>query len=112
MSSEIFNPKRYRELSEPFASSESAEAALKAFHEAVSELRVKHHIPNLLYIAKFNYATEDGDEAEALTNGEFGNGYEHEHMLAWCLGKTQERRQQRVGELLAAASIKARTRRD
>ena len=60
------NPKRYRELLEPFPTRDAAEAAMHSFFADLDELRVKHRIVTVLGIVEVNVV----DETEPLVGGE------------------------------------------
>ena len=63
------NPKLYRELSEPFPSSEAAEAAYNAFLEELYELRKKHKIANVNFVLGISYVGAEGEEGEVFMPG-------------------------------------------
>ena len=46
------NAEQYEECSEPYAGTESATAALNAFRDELFELRKKHRVANVVFIAE------------------------------------------------------------
>lgn len=68
----LHDPALYRELSAPRPDPSSAEAGLQAFAEEFRELRKKHRIPDVLWMAAVNATTEDG-ERHVCMMGQFGS---------------------------------------
>ena len=96
------NPKLYRELSEPFASSEAVNEGLENFFADLGELRKKHKIRDLVVLVSLSYMSQDGtDELDTITQMEYGDAMKHEMMLAHTLGLVQAERQELIAKCLA-----------
>ena len=100
------NHKLYRELSEPFESTEAANAAVKGFSDAVEEARSKFRMRDLYCVMQFDYVTESGEVTGGYTVA-FGDEMRHEQMLAYSLGRVQAQRQEAIGKLLRQATLGA-----
>ena len=98
------NPGLYRRLCEPHESVEAANADMRAFVEAVSELREKHRIPDVVLICEV-VAMRNGGEVLAQSGMEWGDMTHHEMMVARTLGQLQGDRQQRISDALRARAI-------
>ena len=98
------NPGLYRRLCEPHDSVEAANADMRAFVEAISELREKHRIPEVVLICEV-VAIRDGGEVIVQTGMEWGDMAHHEMMVARALGQIQGERQQRISDALRARAI-------
>ena len=94
------NAQRYREASEPHKSEEAANEALEAFFHELSELRVKHHVKDLLLIYGVAVEDADGQEYAAMGTTGFGNQTLWESMAAFAFGQEKAKRQARLGKLL------------
>lgn len=105
------NPKRYRELSEPFASSEEADAAIKAFMDDVEQSRVKHKVRDV-YLVIGGSAMYESGEGEFITRGLFGDEGKAEMMAAWALGHESACRQERITGVLERSSTAIKQPRD
>ena len=104
MSTWIDNPALYRRLSEPHESIEEANSEVRQFFAAVSALREKHRIADMVLTCAIN-AMRDGEETAAFVGAYFGDRIKHEAMLARELGRVQGERQQHIAELLRAGAI-------
>ena len=93
--------KRYRQLSEPFASPEAANKAIEAFFEELGELRVKHRLPDIYCIIAGNVLYPDGNEGEVYTTVSYGDTTKREPMAAWGLGHESARRQELITRIVA-----------
>ena len=103
----IHYPELYRELSEPFKSTDDCNEALVGFTKELRDIRAKYHIRELLVVMKGSAITESGEEGGLMVMGHHGNAVEEEGMAAWAFGQAQARRQQRMSDLVAEAkSIK------
>lgn len=83
------DPKLYRELSVPFESEAAATTAWEAFEAELYELRKKHRIRDLAYVAAFPVAFDDGEEAECTVVGHYGDGLKKANMFAYAAGASQ-----------------------
>lgn len=92
--------KRYREASEPHASADAADEAVKAFFDEVAELRTKHHIKDLLMIWGVAYMAPGEEEVASMGLSGFGNRALWESMAAYAYGTEKAVREQRIGLLL------------
>jgi hypothetical protein len=105
------DPKMYREMSEPFASIDECNAALKAFFEELYELRKKHGIRDLYYITAGSYLGPDGkDECQFITPSMCGNPLMAENMAAYAFGYEQAERQRETDRLLNVARERGKRR--
>lgn len=82
------DPANYRKMSEPLASPEEANKALRSFFEAVELARKEHHIMDVHVIVKVNIARGESEGA-AMSSAHFGNALEGAPMCAWGLGQEQ-----------------------
>lgn len=96
------NPKRYRELSEPYPSEEVANQMLEGFFEAVSEARIKFKVPDLLMVAMVTALNSDGKEQLSMSQSSFGDWQKAEGMAAYAYGRTQVEREEFVKQMLSA----------
>ena len=96
------NPELYRKLSEPFGSKEEADTEIAAFFEAVSQLRQKHLMPDVIVMAQANVIHE-GDETIMQATAGFGDPLRMVTMLAQALGREQAENDAYLGKLLKAA---------
>lgn len=92
--------KRYREASEPHASVEAAKEAVQAFFEDVGELRVKHHIKDLLLVWGVTLVDPEGEEISSMGLSGFGTQSMWESMAAFAYGVEKARHVERIGKLL------------
>lgn len=73
----VNNPDKYERLSKPFETQEEAEKAMKAFLNAVSKIREKHKIPDVLIGIKGSFKNPEIPDGEI----EFTCFGQHGHML-------------------------------
>lgn len=97
------DPKTYREMAVPFADGETANAALSAFYEGVTELRKKHRIKNAIVLCEVGYIV-DGQEVDGSSKLLLGSSEEHLLMLAYAYGEARQRHEDLIA--LAVASGK------
>lgn len=83
------DPKLYRELSVPFESAAAAEAAWEAFEAELYELRKKHRIRDLAYVAQIPVAFEGEDEGNCIIVGHYGDGMQKAPLFAYAAGCSQ-----------------------
>lgn len=81
----IANPKRYRELSEPFADAEKMNKEIDRFYALVAAARVECRIPDALVVIRANYLHE-GEEAAGQTILHFGDSLQAESLAVWASG--------------------------
>lgn len=93
----------YREMSEPFASSEEANTALQAFFDEVAEARIKHKITDVLLVVSCIAVTAEG-EAAFVTHAHFGDEFKVESMAAYAFGRASADREATTAQLLAGKS--------
>lgn len=89
-------PDVYRELCKPFETLEEANKAFESFQEELYELRKKHRVRDLVFIAQIGVKYDDGDEGSPIVLGMFGNEEKMEAMTAYALGRASAERQERV----------------
>lgn len=109
------NPKLYRELSEPYASAQEAQAKADELFKRAGEIRKELKIPNLYLVIGATWMGEPGTEYEGkelagVIPGGFGDSFQHEAMLAYALGIVQAERQSMIGDLLAKGIRRLRER--
>jgi hypothetical protein len=98
------DPKRYRELSQPFATRAEALNALEAFVEAVKAARIQHKIPDIVVSFTFSYVTDDGEELESGVALNMGDGMKAESIAAFAHGKMAEQRRDSVARAMKLAT--------
>lgn len=96
----IHDPAKCRELSEPFADSEAAEAALEAFFAELGELRSRHRLARVLCCAAVNIHDPSG-EYEATTYAHFGDSLRALPLAAYVYGAETEATAARVAGMVA-----------
>lgn len=89
-------PHKYRELCEPFATINDANAAFESFQKELYELRCKHRVRDLVFIAQLAVKYEDGDEGSPIVVGMFGDETKMEGMTAYAFGRASAERNERV----------------
>lgn len=82
----IGDPSTYRAMLVPHDSADAANEALAAFHEGMRELRKKHRIAEVNFIAKVLYVGEDGEEREGAAPIHIGDPSHAGHMSAFAAG--------------------------
>lgn len=102
----ITDPENYRKMSEPFASADEANAALKEFMAGVRELRKKHRIADVLTVVAVNAKYESG-EGRAITHGFNGNSQNAEGMAAYAYGQESADRREWMNRLMSGKKHKA-----
>ena len=100
---EINNPAMYRELSRPFETIEDANEALTAFEKDLYELRVKHRIPDLLFVMRVSVLYEDGEEGAPVAVGMFGDENQMESLAGVAYGRANAERQERIAKVVKQA---------
>lgn len=110
------DPGLYRKLSEPFESDEAANAALLAFQDELYELRVKHRIKDLAWVAEINIARPvDGDddsecEFPAIVSNHYGDSMRSASLFAYAHGEAVVRHERAVAEFRAVGDRMARNK--
>lgn len=94
------DPNLYRELSEPFASEDDAEDALKSFFNEVGRARKKCELPDVVIAVQFSIAM-NGTETLHMGTCQFGNELMHEPLAAYAFGKLQAESKERIARLLS-----------
>jgi len=100
------NPKRFREMLEPYESPEAAEQCLTEFFQAVEQLRVDFKVAEVLVVVRANVAYpqaehDEQDEGAVLTYSHFGDQLHAESMAAWAFGQLQLLRQELIATRLS-----------
>lgn len=67
------DPKISRAMSEPLGDKTASETRLAAFADEVQELRLKHHMRNVLIMTDTVFADSDGEEIVTSGSVRFGN---------------------------------------
>ena len=81
---------RFHEMSKPFKDAETADEAIRSFHEAVYDLRCKYKIANVSVVIKDAVA----GQGQFMNHFHAGNQLEEESMAAWHLGMASSDRQE------------------
>lgn len=102
------DPDRYRMCSAPFANTDEADAAVKAFLDDLEAARVKHRIADVAYVIQDSMKTDNGEPSMFIITGHQGDSLKREAMLAYALGQCQKERETLIGELLAGRGYKKR----
>lgn len=82
----IKDPATYRAMLVPHDTIEAANEALQAFHADLREIRKKHRIAEVNFIAKVLYVTSDGDETEGAAPMHIGDPTHAGPMSAFAAG--------------------------
>lgn len=82
----IKDPATYRAMLVPHESIEAATEALRAFRDDMRELRKKHRIAEVNFIAKVIYVTADGEETEGAAPLHIGDPTHAWPMSAFAAG--------------------------
>lgn len=90
------NPERYARCAMPFANAEEANAATKAFLEAVSAAREEYLIANVSVVIK-----DSMTEGVFMNRSHYGDVMEAETMLAYGLGQANRDRRRVIQRLMA-----------
>lgn len=85
------NPAQYRDLCQPCASLDAADAAWEAFFAEVYELRCKHRIPDVHMVVR-QWVRVGEEEGVVVAHGHYGDPLQGEVMLAQALGDETARR--------------------
>lgn len=94
------DPKQYRELSQPFDSSEIANEALKRFFDDVEAARTKHKIADVTVIVEVRHMI-DGEEVRGSASSHFGDSRNRLPMIAREYGAERQRHEDEMGLLIA-----------
>jgi hypothetical protein len=99
----------YRELSQPFGSTDACNAALKAFYEDVREARKKHKIRDVLVVTSgsVTYEGDDG-EGEWVTMASFGNSATVPSLAAYAYGQATAEEREHLNKLLGGKGTRRR----
>ncbi len=98
----INDAKLYRQLQEPFESTEAANEAITKFFAEFRELRAKYKMPDTYIIVMVNTIDSEGHEGQSLARAHNGGSMNAETMVAWALGQEQAYRQEKIAEILSA----------
>lgn len=101
------DPKHYREISVPFDTAESGNTALAAFFRDVQAARDKHRIPDVTVLCEISH-TLNGEEVRGSASVSFGDSSRVVTMLAREYGAEQQRHEDRLALIIAAARKSAR----
>jgi hypothetical protein len=97
---QIANPQLYRELSVPFANTDLASDAIKAFIADVKAAREKHRIADVISVIYVNALSDTGDEGILKATSSFGDPLKKPIMLARALGEEQAALERAIAEHL------------
>ena len=98
------NPDLYRELSAPFESIDEANKNFTEFQDQLYELRKKHRIADLLFVAQVPVKYDDGEQGTPIVVGMFGDETKMEAITAYALGYAQSQRQERIARIMGESS--------
>ncbi len=84
------DPKLYRQLAEPFESEDAANEAMHAFQTELYELRVKHRIRDLTFVAQFAVDLPERNEVDCTIVNHYGDQSKKVTGLAFAYGKAFE----------------------
>jgi len=101
------NAKLYRELSQPFATVEEAEAAVQAFADDLHELRRKHRIPDVLTVIEF-VVIDGEDEGPRIASFAFGDQLKTPTLAAYAFGMFAHDTERLVTKIIADAAKRAK----
>lgn len=96
----INDPKKYREMSMPFETTEEANAALKAFFEDVKTAREKHRISDVVVLCEISHKIDD-EEVRGGASTSLGDSARVLVMLAREFGAEQARHEALVASVIA-----------
>lgn len=96
------DPKTYRELSNPFATNEEANAALRAFFDDVEAARRKHKIADVIALCEIVVEIE-GEETRGSGSLHMGDASRQLVMLAREFGAAQQAHQEMLALVVARA---------
>lgn len=102
------NQELFREMSKPFESQDSADAAINAFFHDLGELRKKHKLTNLYCIISGSYVDQSG-EHQFLNNLMYGDQSLALELTAFAFGAEKVSHQQNVERMLEGG-MKSRRR--
>lgn len=100
------NPKRYREMSEPYPNYEEASKAIDAFYDELTALRAKHRIADVYFVMSTSYALSDGDQTNAMVIGHLGDSLKKLQMAAYGYGTAQEEHRATIEQLASGKKRK------
>ncbi len=100
------DPENYRQMLEPFSTSEAADATLKEFFERVYAIRNELGITDVVLVIRDNIVDPEsaGGEIPFMTMHTMGDYFKAQSMLAWAFGKCQADEKHRIMAILAEAS--------
>lgn len=101
------DPKHYREISVPFASSEDANVALHAFFSEVEAARNKHRIADVVVLCEVSHEL-DGHEVRGSASSSYGDSSRVVEIVARAYGSESARHEDRMALLMANARRTAR----
>ena len=100
---ERFNaPDNYREISVPFENVEIANAAVQAFQTELYELRNKHRIQDLVFVAQVAVKYAEGEGSPTVV-GMFGDENKMESLTGFAYGRASAMRQERISRVVEDA---------
>lgn len=97
------NADRYREASKPHGSPEAADKAIRAFYDAIGELREKYHVKDLVLVYGIAVVEADGEEHNAMGVSGFGTQTLWEAMAAFAYGTYRKQREVMMRGLLSSS---------
>jgi hypothetical protein len=83
------NPEKYEQMAAPFAGTESAIAALEGFRADLFELREKHRIKEVVFVAEVAYEAADQNSIIRVV-GNAGSSFRVMDLLLYAADKTNE----------------------
>lgn len=90
---------------EPFADVDAANAAVSGFMQDLYELRLKHHISDVLVTIRDSVISDEDIIGTVMLHSRFGNETTAEVMAAYTLGRVSEERQQMIRHAAATKAI-------
>lgn len=99
----VNNPEKYEELSKPFENRQEAEKAIKAFLRAVSKLRDKHKIADVVVVIKGSFLDPENSDKklEYMYHTQNGHALNGLPMAGFLLEKMREQHNEIVEQLKA-----------
>lgn len=99
----VSDPDKYEELSKPFENRQEAEKAIKTFLKAVSKLRDKHKIADMVVVIKGSFMDSEtpDQKLEYIYHTQNGHALNGIPMAGYLLSKMKEQHNSIVEQLKA-----------
>ena len=101
-------PGLYRRMCEPFENYEEANAAWSAFYEGVRELREKHRIKDLYFVAEIAIVHDDESERQAMMSAHVGDSTRRLLLAAYGYHESQAAHEDMLVQVGKQAKLHAR----